>query len=393
MIHRLLLAAAGATLVAAAPPTDFKVPIAAGYQPSDKDERGLWLQVEEVERKVKTSAFTIRDPALNDYVRGVFCRTVGEANCADVRIYILRTADFNATIYPTGMMLVYSGLLLRVENEAELAAVLGHEYTHFANRHSLQNFRDVKSKAGIAAWMSMIPVPGIAGAAAMAVARLGVVGSIFSFSREKEREADAGSIPLMANAGYAPSEAPKIWEQLRAEQDATAVARNTKSRKDKDGGIFGSHPPTKERVETLRALATAQPVAGTPTEGRAVYRAALAPWWPALVDDQIKLNDFGGTDFVINKLASDGWTADLLYARGELYRTRGRPEDLITAAEAYRQAIAMPDAPAEAWRGLGLVELRGGRDLAGREALSTYLRKKPEASDRGMMAMMAGETN
>ena len=389
MIVRVLAAAA---LIAAAPQADLKTPIAAGYEPADKDERGLWMQVEELERQIKTSAFVVRDPALNAYVRGVLCRTIGQENCAGVRLYVVRTAEFNASMFPTGMTVVNTGLLLRVQNEAQLAAVLGHEWTHFAHRHSLQNFRTVRTRANIAAWLSMVPVGSYAAAALLSAARLGVIGSIFRFSRSMEAEADAESVPLMARAGYDPHEAPHIWEQFRAEQDATAVARGKGSRKDKDDGFFADHPPTRERVEALTALAAKQPVTGTPTDGRATFRAAVRPWWPALVDDQIKLNDFGATDFLIGKLADEGWTPELLYARGELYRTRGAPADLANAETFYAQATADPAAPAEAWRGLGLVRLRAGKDIAGREALSAYLKKKPDATDRPMIAMMAGET-
>ena len=50
-------------------------PAAAQHGPQDADERGLWMQVEDAERRLKGSNFVIRDPALNAYVRGVFCRT------------------------------------------------------------------------------------------------------------------------------------------------------------------------------------------------------------------------------------------------------------------------------------------------------------------------------
>ena len=394
-----MIRAAAATLAFAfaafaASAQKLEAPIAMGYQPQGKDERGLWMQVDEAERQLKTSNFLLRDPALNAYVRTVFCRTVGADDCAGVRIYLLRTADFNAAMMPNGAMLVYSGLLLRVRNEAQLAAVLGHEFTHYQYRHSLRNFRDAKAKANAMAWLSLIPVGGYVAAAAATAVQIGMVGSVYAFSREMEREADAGSVPLLANAGLDPVEAARIWEQLRAEQDATATARGTKSRKDHNGGVFASHPPTAERVQALRTLAAAQPAVAPGSSraaGRDAYRAALRPWWPQLVDDQIKLNDFGGTEFLLAHLAEDGWTPELLYARGELYRQRGRPDDLVRAMGFYGEAVATPGAPAEAWRGLGLSALRSGREEAGRAALKTYLAKRPEAGDREMIAMLAGE--
>ncbi|MDB5678928.1 M48 family metallopeptidase [Sphingomonas bacterium] len=369
------------------PPADVSATVEvapAVYQPQDKDERGLWMQMAEQERDLKNSNFVIRDAALNDYVRRVFCRTVGP-RCSEVRIYVTRTAYFNANIAPNGMMQVWSGLLLRTRNEAQLAAVLAHEYVHYENRHSLLLFREVRARAAGAAWLSMFGLVG-------ALIALGEVSAIFRFSREQEAAADAGSVEMIARAGYDPNEAPKIWEQFREEADATAAARGTKSRKDKNGGLFASHPPSAERVTAMTA--EAKKIAPSPgwTSGRREYVASISPFWTMLVDDQIKLNDFGATDFLLAHLANEGWTPTLNYARGELYRSRGRPDDLTAAVGFYRQASTAPDAPVETWRGLGLALLRSGDQPAGQTALKSYLERKPDAPDKSMIAMLAGGT-
>jgi hypothetical protein len=386
VIRSIALALAAAALVAAAPTPVPPGPVLAGpgYQPLDKDERGLWMEVEEQERQLRMSNFVMHDPALNAYVHGVFCRLTGEAQCTATRIYIMRTPYFNAQMAPNGMMLVWSGLFLRTQNEAQLAAVLGHEFTHYQHRHSLQNFRSLRSKASAAAFLGLLP-GGL-------LIQLGILQSIFAYSREMESDADAGSIPLMVKAGYDPREASKIWEQIRAEADATAVARNKASRKDKDGGMFATHPASAERMATLRALADRQAAAEPAETGRDRYRAGLAPYWAMFIDDQIKLNDFGATDYLLTNLAREGWTPELLYARGELYRTRGSTPDLKAAADFYRQATLSPDAPIESWRGLGLALLRSGATTEGQGALHQYLAKRPEASDRAILASMAGET-
>lgn len=355
----------------------------ADYKPTARDERGLWMQAEDYERQLKTSPFVMRDPAINAYVRDVFCRTVGQQECAPVRIYVMRTPYFNASMAINGTMQVWSGLFLRTRDEAQLAAVLAHEYTHYAELHGLKSFRDIKSKTSAMAWLGFVPFGFIAS--------IGVAGSIFAYNREMERAADARSVALLAGAGYDPTAASLIWEQLRDEMDATALARGRKSRKDKDRGLFQTHPPTAERMVELRALAAKQP-GGAATTGRDAYRRALGPWWPAFVDDQVKLNDFGGTELLLTALAREGWTSELLFARGELYRSRGRPEDLVAAAHSYRQAIAAPGMIPEAHRGLGLVLMRSGATAEGGTALKDYLRLKPDAPDSALIAAMAGGT-
>lgn len=380
--------AATALLCTAAPLASAEpTPVTPGYQPADEDERGLWMQVEEAERKLKASNFLIRDPALNDYVRSVFCRTVGEA-CRDVRIYITRTPYFNASMAPNGMMQIWSGLFLRVRDEAQLAAVLGHEYAHYRERHSIRLFRDVKDKTNAMAWLSMIPVGGLAVAGAMTVAQFGIMGSIFGFSREMERDADTGSVAYLAAAGYDPAAASRIWAQLLAEEKATEAER--KRKRSGQGGLFATHPGIEDRMADLAKLAAGATVNGPVSVNRDEYRAALAPYWADFIDDQIKLNDFGATELLLASLAEDGWTADLLYARGELYRSRGAGDDFVKAAGFYREATLASGTPPEAWRGLGLSLMRSGDRAGGQDALRTYLDKRPDAKDRAMMAMLAG---
>ena len=254
------------------------LPSAFGYEPKDEDERGLWLQMDEFERKIKYSKLLIDDPDLNAYLRKVLCNTVGKNRCASTRIYLMRTPFFNASMAPNGMMMVWSGLLLRVRSEAELASVLAHEFGHFENQHSLQSFRDIRAKTDAMAWFSLVPGVG-------SFAQFELVGSVFRFNRDMEREADIVAVNYMAENGYDPVAASTIWEQLRGEMDATAKARKQKSRKDSDGGFFAPHPNSKERMDYLRDAASKMD-AKKFRKGEADYRAAIKDWWPRLIDDQ-----------------------------------------------------------------------------------------------------------
>ena len=351
------------------------------YQPKDKDERGLWMQMEEAERQLKVSPLVIRDPALNSYVRSVLCRSVGEKKCAEVRIYLVRTPDFNANMAPNGVMQVWSGLLLRVQNEAQLASVLGHEYAHYEKRHSIQIFRDLRSRANAYAWLSMIT--------GALLSALLIIPGLYEHSREQEHEADMGGFAYMSRAGYDTREASKIWENLRAEMDATAAARKVKSRKDKDRGLFASHPPTAERVKYLAEAAMKDP--GTPGgTGAASYAAAMAHFWPLFVEDQLKNNDFGATEYLVTSIAKDGWSDWLYYARGELYRRRAGAGDLEKAVGFFTDGITAMGATPELWRGRGLALLKLGQTDSAKQDLKEYLKRAPDAPDKAMIAMMAG---
>lgn len=374
-MKRPAILAALLSLMAAAP-----VAAEGDHGPRDETERGLWQQMDEYERELKNSEFLMGDAALNAYVKGVLCRTVGEERCTATRIYIVRTPYYNAMMAPNGMMVVWSGLLLRTRNEAELATVLGHEFAHFEKRHSIQLYRNIKSKTDAMAWLRVLP--------GGMFAQMSLMGSVMSFNREMERQADLVALDDLARSGYDPIAASEIWEQLRAEMDSSTEGRRMRKAMDRMGDYFSSHPNSKDRMEYLRAAAVGKRAKGQ-TMGADNYRRALAKWWPQLIDDQVKLNQFEETEFLLDSMARGKWTADLLYARGELYRARAKEGDFAQAIGFYRQAIAKDTALAESWRGLGVALLRSGSKEEGRKALKSYLEKRPEAEDHGILSMMA----
>src|SRR3546814_15865655 len=81
---------------------------------------------------------------------------VGTDRSYATRVYILREPTFNATMSPNGTLRAYSGLLLRVRSEAELAAVLGHEFGHFEKRSSLMQFKAASGDSDVLAWSALL---------------------------------------------------------------------------------------------------------------------------------------------------------------------------------------------------------------------------------------------
>lgn len=365
----------------------FQVPPYAGaYQPQGTDERGLWMMADEDERKLRDSQIVIRDPALNAYVREILCRTVGEDRCGSARIYIMRVPDFNASMSPNGTMRVYSGLLLRARNEAELASVLGHEFAHFEMRHTLDGFRRARTGSDILAWTTLLGTA----ASMYGGVRTGYIDSSFSifgalshYQREDERASDILGLSYVARAGYRPLAAADVWDNMMSETDARRVARGQRSIRYDGVAFFASHPTNLQRATYLRNMATLLPAAQF--DGRDRYQEVMGPWIREFLSDQIKLNDFGTTEYILGRLAETGWTGPLLFARGELYRTRGNPRDLVQAAEFYSAALNTDPTQIEAYRGLGLSLLRTGSVAEGRAAISSYLQAKPDASDAAML--------
>ncbi|MBW6525359.1 M48 family metallopeptidase [Sphingomonas sp. RHCKR7] len=352
-------------------------PFAHAYEPRTAAERGLWMQADEDERQLRDSRLLVEDAALNAYLRHVLCRTVGEERCHAVRLYLLRVPAMNATTAPNGAITVWSGLLLRLRDEAELGAVLGHEFAHFEQRHTLAGQRRRLGNSDLGAWATLLT-----GTAAPLI-RLIATADIYSFSRAQESEADSLGLRFVAAAGYDARRVADVWSRQMDEADATAAGRKQRSHRYDGVHLLATHPTDLQRMTALRTAAASLPGGGA-TEA-AAYAAALRPWRAAFLADQIKLNDLRGTDYLLGQLAQGGWTEDLLFARGELYRQRGNPRDLVVAADLYRQALVLDQRHAESHRGLGLALLRGGETEAGRAELRRYLELAPDAADAAMV--------
>lgn len=384
MISRAAIAALGLMVMpvaaSGAEPRPTGSPSAPGYHPIGRDEQGIWDQADEFERDLRTSKMVLRDPALNGYLRSVLCRTVGIDHCQAMRLYVVRTPIFNAETLPNGAIMIHTGALLRIRDEAELAAILGHEFTHFEHRHSLADLKSLRNAMSWAVWLTVASFA----ASQPYNYQPGFAATHFSFARDQERDADITSVTLMQTGGFRPGSASMIWAQMREEEDHRASSLGVKSLKDAWRGPFATHPMDGERMSYLRSSADriADPAQYT---GISEYRAALAPIWPMLIADQIKLNDFGGSEYLLANLAADGWSGPLLFARAELYRTRGGPADLLFALNYYEQACAQSDAPAESWRGLALTSARLGQKDKAREAIREYLKRRPDATDRASL--------
>lgn len=369
-------------------------PYSGAYQPHGADEIGLWHEADEDEARLAQSTLVIRDEALTAYVRGVLCSAVGADRCKAVRLYVMRVPLFNASMSPNGTMQVYSGLLLRVRSDAELAAVLGHEFGHFEKRHSLNAFKANRRGSDVLSWAAVLASMGSRQTGrSLGDLKLSVLGSLAKFSRDQEREADLIGLGYLNASPLKATAASRIWRTLILEQEASAAYRGLRKPDFSRSAFFASHPAEGQRVNYLYALA--EPDGDRRREDGERYAAALAPWLPQFLDDQIKLNDFGASDFIINHLAEAGWTASLWRARGDLYRLRGQPRDLMNAVDFYTNAAKLDPSLAEAQRGLGLSLIKTGRKAEGAAALRRYVRMRPDAADAGMMTSVLasiGET-
>ena len=369
---------------------------AAGVRPAASSvEGGLWAMSDKAEEKAKASAELNKDPALAAYVREVGCKVAAEY-CSDIRVYVMDRPFFNAAMAPNGYMEVWSGVLLRAADEAELAFVLGHETTHFAHDHSVERWHATKNR--LAGGMILSAALTVAGAAAAVnapsvssaqsimdatrslvdIVYLGTIASIFGFSRAQEMESDQHGLRRAAQAGYDVSAGVEVWQSLLDETGKSDFPKVRKS--ETRPSIFLSHPLGPERLAALEKQRATLKSAGE--TGRERHRAAIRPHLAAWLKDDLRRRDFGQTLHLIDRLAAGGEDLGVLYYyKGQALRVRNQGSDLVRAGAAYATASEHPDAPVAVWRELGDVRRKLNDAAGAQSAYETYLAKAPTAED------------
>jgi tetratricopeptide (TPR) repeat protein len=361
---------------AASPGNSFKMPGRFSRPAIDTEEGGLWSLMDREEVRLRRSPLAIRDAALGKYLADVTCRLGGD-HCPDIRIQVMRTPRFNASMAPNGLMQVWSGLLLRVENEAQLAAILGHEMGHYLERHQLEQLRAAKDKAVLAQIIGM--VGGIAGA----VGQIGILASMFSFSREHETRADRAGMRLMKQAGYDGRQAAQVWDNLLGELKITG-GENVGERSE----LFATHPPVANRRDDLLKLAGESGGATAAAE----YQKVIAPMRFGWLQDEVKRAQYEESLVLFDRvLARNAADTEVLYARGEVYRLRADKDDLARSVGDLERAVSAEKPPVEAWRSLGLAEKQRANAPAAARAFEKYLTLLPDAPDGGMVKAYLSE--
>ena len=213
------------------------------------------------------------DQGIADYVSAVGQRVARYSDRAlPYEFVVVNDSTMNAWALPGGKIAINRGLLVELENEAELAAILGHEIVHAAAKHSAKQIqRDLLfGTAGL----------GVAHAVddkkhareIVAVTNVGLHLTGRKFDRDDERLADHHGMKYMYLAGYDTSAAVSLQEKF--------VAMKQGRRSDWLTGLFATHPPSQERVEQNRATLLEFPPGGD--LGEAHFRAQMS----ALFEDR-----------------------------------------------------------------------------------------------------------
>ena len=214
-------------------------------------------------------------PELTTYVNGVGQKLAAVADRKlPYEFVVLNSSVPNAWALPGGKIAVNRGLLTELKNEAELAAVLGHEIVHAAARHGAKaQERATMMQAGLGVAQIGAAVGGVdANLASLVLGGAGVGAQMVQqkYGREQELESDKYGMKYMKAAGYDPTGAVTLQETF-----VRLSSQGGKKEADWLEGLFASHPPSQERVDQNKKTAAELGVGGE--TGAEPYMANLKP--------------------------------------------------------------------------------------------------------------------
>ena len=374
----------------------------------DRDEAGLWMLVDRHEQYLRTSNKFLADRRLNGALHSLTCKTVGRL-CDNLRVYAIRAPGFNAFMMPNGAMFVQSGLLLRISDDAELAAVLGHEASHFTRRHSVMSMRRwhrtasgfamvgaLVSAAGSVASASATTYEGVANAqnmsntATLMLQTASVVAAfqLVAYDRAQERQADEEGFEWMRKNGLDVSGAHRIWGKLVEEQAAGG--------KESGFSLLATHPTPQERLSYLSDMASESRMAAADPqitgEGEAAetIRPLVDAYRMDWIVDEMEVQspeqfaaivsaqtEFGILPGYAAYLEGKSWASHAKSLKGRQQR-----EALAQAADAFgRGASSESGMPAEGYREWAKVNVRRGDTESAQRNFEKYLALDPDAWD------------
>ena len=193
---------------------------------------------QEVEREAKI----IDDPIIAEYVSRVGQNLVRNSDAkVPFTIKVLDTEEVNAFALPGGFFFVNSGLLLKADNESELAGVMAHEIAHVAARHGTR--QATRGEIINIASIPLIFMGGWTGYAIRQGAGLAIPMGFLTFSRGFEREADYLGLQYLYKTGYDPTSFVDFFEKI---QSLEKKKPGTMSK------VFSTHPMTDDRIKAAQ---------------------------------------------------------------------------------------------------------------------------------------------
>jgi len=353
------------------------VPLNEALQ-SAQDEQRLWRHVQKEQEAINQSGFLYHEPELENYLNRIAKKLLAHSIAPDfqIQIKVLKDPNLNAFAYPNGVIYIHTGILARMDNEAQLAALLSHEMTHCTHRHSLRVIRSIKDRP---AYIRAVQVTLARISAVQDVARLlgatGSMAAVSGYNRELENEADQVGLDLMAKANYDTTQALSLFEHLKQEIEAEKV---------QEPFFFGTHPNVQQRIENFSDwLAGNNKDKQSVVKNTAEFQARLQRVTLTNARLDLRLGRFDVAQKTVAKyLGMRPNNARAYYLFGEIIRQRNRRDDAGIAVSYYEKAIALDPSYSEPHKAMGLIHYKEGHKRLAKKFFESCLLLSPNTSDK-----------
>jgi predicted Zn-dependent protease len=206
----------------------------------DAELNSMGLQAFETLKRDNTVSSSAR---YNQFVRCVADAIIREVG-GEWEVVVFEDRSLNAFALPGGKIGIHTGMIDLVDNQDQLAAIIGHEVGHVIARHSNERMsQQVGAKMGISLVQAVTAPQTALGQTAIGLLGVGAqYGVIMPFSRLHESEADMIGLDLMAKAGFNPAESVTLWQKMaQASQGAQPVE------------FLSTHPSHATRIQDIQA--------------------------------------------------------------------------------------------------------------------------------------------
>lgn len=339
---------------------------ANALQNLNEDEKRVWSASVDFEHAINSSGQIYRSSQIEQYMQKIMDKLYPEF-VGVIKVRAINSPQLNAFAIPNGNVYMNTGLLVRCENEAQLATVLAHEGAHFVYRHGYFQQQSVKNASGFATITAVLGVPVIG-----LVGGLIANNAVYGYSRELETEADNMGFQRLVKAGYDVGEASRVFEHLAQEVKLSDVEEKS---------FYATHPKLKDRIESFTKLASKVSTQGEKNEQ--VFSEVVSK---ARQDDLEAELSFGRYKHLIAMLqdtkTQQHYDPTWNYYLGEAYRKRNEKEDSDLAMRYLDQAILVLPNYAPSYRSKGLLLMQQTKNADAEVLLRKYLELSPNAPDR-----------
>ena len=327
------------------------------------EERRLWAEARDLDEALHKSEAVYEDAHATRYLQQLMDKLYPDLG-GRITVKIVKSPHLNAFALPNGSIYFHLGLLARLENEAQLATVLAHEGAHFVHKHGFKHRETVKNASAFAAVTGALGIP--------LLGNVALYSSVFGYSRELEREADAIGYERLIKAGYDPRESYRSFEHLAAE---------AKALDHKEPFFFSSHPKLQERIDSFKELA--QKHSGGGRVGTQSFLATTSKARLAALEGDISMNRYKSVLLALgNDAIEKRYGPEAFYYLGEAYRQRADKDDEAQAERYYLRAIQTAPRFAPSYRALGIHYMKQQKYQLSEKYLTKYLELTPHAADR-----------